>query len=115
MHECVIKRIEIEFPWGCAALVGFKLFHGTHQIQPINPEAWIVSGGGLLMYDEPYWLRERPYILEAHCYNLDDTYDHTLQLRIVVGTPEEVFAPIHTVSLLDRINDMWRRVIYRKR
>ena len=77
----VIHRIEIGFPTGCAGLVYLQIREGLHQVWPSNRQGSFNTNGYTIPIDDYYELYEEPYILTLVGWNLDDTYDHKLEVR----------------------------------
>ncbi len=77
-----IKRISVYFPWGCAGLVGIQIIRRTYQLMPLTRGEWLTGNELLLTYNYNYDLGVEPYQLVIRCYNLDDTYQHTLYINL---------------------------------
>lgn len=73
-----IHRIWIEFPKGCAGLVGFSLWRGVEQIFPLPAGVWLRSDGYTFNFAFTHLIDSEPYEVELRGYNLDDTYQHTI-------------------------------------
>ena len=75
-----IARVLVRAPDGCAGLVGLRLRDRGSQFLP--------TFGWLLLNDTEYGqtiglaLQGPPFEVWADAYNLDDTYSHSLQIRI---------------------------------
>jgi hypothetical protein len=84
-------RIWIEFPKGCAGLVGFQLWRGVNQIFPLPSGIWLRSDGETLNFAFSHWIDAEPYNVELRGYNLDDTFGHTLWIGLELrGLPGEL-------------------------
>lgn len=83
----VIHRVEIGFPSGCAGLAHFQIRHGLYQVWPTNAQGSFNTDDYTIPIDDHYDLFEEPYILTLVGWNLDDTYDHTLEVRIGILPP----------------------------
>ena len=91
----VIHRIEIGFPSGCAGLVHNTMRHGLNQLWPTNADGDFNTDNYTIPINEHYKITTEPFILTLVGWNLDDTFDHTLEVRIGI-LPEEVLAPEET-------------------
>lgn len=80
----VIHRVEIGFPDNCAGLAHLQIREGGHQVWPTNPQGSFNTDGYTIVIDDYYELFEEPYTLTLVGWNLDDTYDHTLEVRFGV-------------------------------
>lgn len=56
---------------------------------PANPEMDFYTNDETLSYVEDIDLSLGAAALTAYTYNLDDTYEHTITVRVVVMPPEE--------------------------
>jgi len=78
----IIHDLEVEFPPGCAALAHCTINEGGHQIWPTNEEESFHSDGWVIKFREHYELKNPPYELGLWTWNEDDTYEHTITVRI---------------------------------
>jgi hypothetical protein len=83
----VIHRVEIGFPSGCRGLAHVQIRHGLHQVWPTNPDGDFRADRYTIPINDYYQLLEEPYILTLVGWNLDDTYDHTLEMRFGILPP----------------------------
>lgn len=85
------ERLWIEFPKGCAGLVGFQLWHGVEQIFPLPAGNWFKSDGFVFNFRLSHLWNKEPYSVEARAYNLDDTYSHTIWYSLELrGIPKGI-------------------------
>jgi len=82
-----IKQVWMVHPEGCHGLAYAAIFLGGHQLYPHNPDE-AYHGNDVPMIFEDNFELESPAILALKTWNLDDTYDHTLYLRITVLRPK---------------------------
>jgi hypothetical protein len=85
-----IERIQITFPSGCLGLVGVRLLQQRFQLVPLTPGEWVVSDDSIVPQAVESSMLERPYELTFVGYNLDDTYDHTIQVQCEVRLPDTI-------------------------
>jgi hypothetical protein len=57
----------------------------------LNYPAWIETDGETVRINTNIDLTVNPYELEVRGYNIDDTYPHTIRVRIEMELPEEQF------------------------
>ena len=79
-----ISRVNIEFPAGHVGLTHLHLNRGLYQVWPSNPAANFKSSNETIIWEEMYELDTPPYQLEAYAWNEDDTYEHTITVRLVL-------------------------------
>lgn len=80
----IVHRLEILFPPGPAGLLHVLITDGLHQVWPTNPDEDFASDDEVVAFNEYYEMRRRPFELQVYTWNLDDSYNHTLILRIGV-------------------------------
>jgi len=78
----VIHQVNIIFPAGCAGLAHIKIFRGANQVWPSNLEGDFAGGDEVISFREFFPLETEPFQLEAITWNEDDTYDHTIIVRL---------------------------------
>lgn len=86
----VIHQIDFVFPPGCAGLAYLAVNNGLHQIWPTNPGEYFHTDGETISFKEFYELKNDPHILSVYSYNLDDTYDHVVVVRLGVLKKTEI-------------------------
>jgi len=86
----LIHKLEIQFPHGCAGLLHLKIMRELQQVWPTNPLGNFASDGETIAYAEEYQLIDAPYELQAHTWNTDTAYAHTLRLRFGMFAPTGV-------------------------
>lgn len=79
-----IQKFRVEFPFGCAELVGIQLYRSNHQIWPITPGEFVSWEAGGVETEENLELSDLPFGVQARCVNYDILYDHTISLYVVV-------------------------------
>jgi len=79
-----ITRVMVEFPAGHVGLTHLAINRGLFQLWPVNPESAFKSSNETIIWEEDYNLDTPPYELEAYAWNEDDTYEHTITVRIVL-------------------------------
>ncbi len=78
----VVHRVEVEFPKGCSGLAYFRVKVSEHQIWPTNPGEWFRSDDHAIGFNEYFQFYDSPYELKLEGYNLDDSYSHSITLRV---------------------------------
>jgi hypothetical protein len=95
-----ITQMHVQFPSGHLGLTHIGLSHGLHQLYPSNPEARFSSSGETVMWAEDELLSTPPYTLEARAWNEDDTYPHTITVRVVFETVAEQTSLVSEIAEL---------------
>jgi hypothetical protein len=73
-------------PEGCQGLAYAAIYRGGHQVYPSNPEEAYNGNAVPAIFTDNYEL-ETPAELTLKTWNLDDTYEHTVYVRITVLRP----------------------------
>jgi hypothetical protein len=90
------------FPTGCACLAHVRVFRSAHQLWPSNLDGSFASDGEFLDFDEDYPVLDFPFELLFAGWNDDDTYPHTITLRLGITQPAAPAQP----SLADRVRQL---------
>jgi hypothetical protein len=100
----VVERVMVIFPTGCATLAHVRVFRSAHQLWPSNLDGSFASDGEFLDFDEDYPVLDSPFEFTMRGWNDDDTYSHTVTLRLgVVQQP----APSQP-SLAERVMQLFQ-------
>ena len=104
----IVHYVEIEFPSGCAAtdgsgnLVHLQIRQPEATYLPTNPDGSFASDNHVIAFNEHKELSPGNDLLKLYAWNDDDTYAHTLRLRIGV-LPKDVVEPQGSLgSALDK-------------
>jgi hypothetical protein len=85
-----ITQVQVHFPSGHVGLTHIGLNRGLHQFLPTNAESTFSSSGETISFAEDFMLDAAPYQLEAYTWNEDETYDHTITVRVQLeALPEQ--------------------------
>jgi hypothetical protein len=84
-----ITKVGVEFPPGCAWLVGVRVLEKDRILYPSSPDDWLVSDGQLLQWSDNYPLVDAPFEVVIRAYNDDPYYAHTLRLYFEVMVAQE--------------------------
>ena len=79
-----ITLVSVQFPPGVNALAHVKVLWGLYQLFPSNEQGDFATGGETVVWDETIDITTEPLQLVMQGWNLDDTYDHTITLRVVM-------------------------------
>jgi len=81
-----ISYVNIRFPPGPSGLLGVAIFYGIHQIFPHDEGTWFAGDDETIAWQEYWLLPESPCTITIHTQNNDDTYEHSVQVRIATLT-----------------------------
>jgi len=105
----VLQRVEVMFPDGCAGLARCQLYQGSFQIGPTNPGGDCRGNGFPVSVDLSYDMEANQAAWYWYLWNLDDTYDHTLTLRMVTCLRESLKVDIKPEGLLAMFKGLFGR------
>ena len=88
-----VSRVMFVFPTGCATLAHVRVYRSSHQLWPSNLDGSFASDGEFLDFDEDYPVLDAPFELLFTGWNDDDTYSHTVTLRLGVVQAEAPAQP----------------------
>ena len=80
----VLQRVWIDFPAGCAGLAHLQIHLWSRQLYPRNPDSDIAADDRSIDFSEDYEIKDPPFALGLVGWNEDDTYDHTITVRVQV-------------------------------
>jgi hypothetical protein len=83
LTEGTISQVWMVHPEGCQGLAHAAIFEGIHQRYPHNPEGSYHGNAVPMIWDDNYELKA-PALLKLKTWNEDDTYDHTVYVRITI-------------------------------
>lgn len=88
----VIHQLDFVFPPGPQGLLHVALYDSLHQCWPTNPGEMFAGDNSTISFREHFPVLYEPFILDLHTYNDDDTWPHTVVVRIGI-LPVEILAP----------------------
>uniref|UniRef100_A0A6H1ZPS8 Uncharacterized protein n=1 Tax=viral metagenome TaxID=1070528 RepID=A0A6H1ZPS8_9ZZZZ len=84
----LVYRVEFQFPAGCAGLAGIIVADGGFQVWPSTLGNWFATDNHVVAFDDMYTKFAEPFQLDFWGYNLDETYAHTIYVRIGMADKE---------------------------
>jgi len=85
-----VYQVEVEFPPGPLGLCHVSIHDGGYQVWPSNSEFDFHGDNGYITFPDTYLKLIAPFEFVAVTWNEDDTYDHTVHLRLGIVS-DEVF------------------------
>ncbi|MBW2675801.1 MAG: hypothetical protein JRD89_20740 [Deltaproteobacteria bacterium] len=84
--------MNIRFPPGPSGLLEVAVLYGIRQIFP-TVDGQVFAGDDEVIAWQEYWLLpESPCVVTIHTENQDDTYEHSVQVRIATLTHAQSLA-----------------------
>ena len=78
----LVFKVEFYFPAGSAGLMGVAVYDGLYQVWPSSVGEFFTGEDQLIAFDDMYLKESAPFELQCYSYNVDDTYDHFVSVRI---------------------------------
>uniref|UniRef100_A0A6M3M801 Uncharacterized protein n=1 Tax=viral metagenome TaxID=1070528 RepID=A0A6M3M801_9ZZZZ len=99
----IIQRIDVQFPIGTLALAHCRLEHHSFGHLPTNPTGSFATDGFIIPVDEYLEFFSAPYKIKAICWNDDDTYAHTVTIRISIMESKRVLMFMNILKGLTKL------------
>ena len=84
----LVYRFEVEFPPGCCGLLHCQVFDGSYQVYPSSRDDSFHSDARNIGFDDCYLKTSAPFEFTIKTWNLDETWDHNIQVRIAIASSE---------------------------
>ena len=78
----LVYQLGVEFPPGCSGLQHVQVFDSKYQLYPSSIGESFHSDDSLIGFDDLYYKTSEPFEFIIKTWNLDETWDHTIQVRI---------------------------------
>lgn len=72
-----LKKVQIDFPWGCASYVGIRILHFEHILYPTNTDKWFIGNEVSITFECAYYITQGIGDFKIEAYNEDDFYLHS--------------------------------------
>ncbi|KKM97802.1 hypothetical protein LCGC14_1164350 [marine sediment metagenome] len=84
----LVYKVEFYFPSGSAGLMGVAVFDGQYQVWPSSVGEFFVGEDQMISFEDLYLKEIAPFELQCYTYNVDDTYEHFVSVRIGLVSKE---------------------------
>lgn len=88
----LVYKVEFYFPRGSAGLMGVVVFDGSYSVWPSTLGEFFTGDDVIISFDDMYLKEAAPFHFNIYTYNLDDTYDHIIHVRIGLVSKEVYLA-----------------------
>ncbi len=99
----VIHYLEVEFPAGCAALAHLVIYYNSRQVFPSEADQDFASDNHVVQLNEYLPIDLEPLELSLRGWSDDDTYGHTLRVRVGLLRQEVLQPPDRSIPLLQQL------------
>jgi len=83
----VATQVWVRWRFGSGNLCGARIFYQESQLWPRSLGEWLPSANESMEWSEWFEISDFPTEFEVECYNLDDTFAHTLFVAVNVQRP----------------------------
>lgn len=105
----LVYRVEVEFPPGPLGLQHVTIWDGGYQVWPSNPGESFHGDNGFITFEETYLKLAAPFEFQARTWNEDDTYAHTIHIRIGMVSSEIYMARFLPTIGMDKLLEVLKR------
>ena len=84
----LVYRVEFDFPPGCCGLCHVRVFDGNYQVYPTSRDDSFHGDAAVIAFDDCYLKTAAPWAFRIVVWNDDDTWPHTVQVRVGVASSE---------------------------
>lgn len=88
----LVYKLEVIFPPGSSGLMGVAICDGGYQVWPSSNLEWFRGDDEMVSFDDVYVKEQPPFQFDIYTYNLDDTYDHSVFVRVGLVSKEAYMA-----------------------
>jgi len=88
----LIYKVELQFPPGCGGLAHVVINDGGYQVWPSTLDSDFATDDYTISFEDSYLKQADPSELQIYGYNEDETYPHTIQVRLGVASKDEFMA-----------------------
>lgn len=99
----IISWVSVSFPPGCVFLVHCVILHHEHQIAPSTEGMSLAGDTFPIEWEEYYESYQPPYELKIKGWNEDDTYPHTITVRVAILPRKAIIA----LAIVDAIKSVF--------
>lgn len=78
----LVYKVEFMFPPGCSGLAHVVVNDGGYQVWPSTPDTDFACDDYTIEFEDTYLKTVAPLEFQIYGYNEDETYAHTIQVRI---------------------------------
>ena len=106
-----IHTIWLTFPPGCVGLVKIRMLIDGHPFLPVHQDSYISGDGYTFPFPVMFEITDEPMTLTVEAWNDDDTYNHSIQVIILVLPKELILPSGSTEGILESLKTLVLRPI----
>lgn len=98
-----VTRVSVQFPAGCAGMVGVSIWRHDHQVWPVNLDEGIAAEDHVVEFPVSYDLDDEPFAFTLKAWSPGTTYPHVITFRFALLSLEEAQSARGLPGLLRRL------------
>lgn len=106
----LVYQVELFFPAGSHGLLHCFIMDGGYQCWPSHPGQTFIGNNILITFPDMYIKGSAPFLFDIFTYNLDNTFDHTLSVRIGLVSADIFMARFMPTVAYDLLADKLREL-----
>jgi len=106
----LVYRVEVFFPKGSSGLMGVVVTDGLYQCWPSNVGEYFIADNDTIGFDDLYIKEAAPFLFSVITYNLDETFDHFVSVRIGLVSKEVYLARFMPTKSYEYLADLLMRL-----
>lgn len=84
----LIYKVEMQFPPGCGGLAHIVINDGGYQVWPSTTDSDFATDDYTISFEDTFLKQADPAEMQVYGYNEDETYEHTIQVRLGVASKD---------------------------
>lgn len=107
----LIYKFEIDFPPGPSGLVGIAVVDGDSRLYPFGEMEYFIGDNATISFEDEHIFTSATATLDILAYNLDDFYDHTIQVRVGILSDETMIKAKLGISSNEALTEPLQKLI----
>jgi len=80
--EGTVTKVIVRWRWGSGNLCGCRVMYSEYQVWPRSKAQWFISNPQAYEFDENLEITDHPHFFAVEAYNLDDTFQHSVEVCV---------------------------------
>ena len=99
----VITLLDVLFPEGSCGLLYVTIVDEGYQVYPETPGEALSGNGVHFTLPDAYLIKSPSRLLDVYTYNLDDTYDHSVIIKIICANTQELADAVGVTAINNQL------------
>lgn len=106
----LVYRVEFYFPKGSSGLMGVLVSDGLYQCWPSSIGDYFIADNDTIGFDDMFMKEAAPFEFTVVTYNLDETFEHFVSVRIGLVSKEVFLARFMPTKTHEYLADLLLRL-----